>query len=306
MTKSLPKNHHFVPQHFLKAWQSSEGRIFRYRFISNVGKFESKEVGIRKTASINNLYKVQFPDGSFEIESSVVSREIDDAGHKIIEKARSTSLSTWSDSEKRSLANYLTCLEARHPEVIEAMNIGPELEALRKKLKKDCFSSVKSIDEVFDYFQSSPSIGVIAFAWFLQNEKSALIAKPFSDGLLSANVREYNFNEDVLICSSYPVSRWGDYLDELFFAIAISPTKAIVYSTSPDIDVIGVFPEKIRSDLINLYSLSKADTAYFKDNSKSEFIERHIGWATKLKSVKAQKEYIGCFLKCELLKAGAK
>lgn len=304
MSSNPPKNHHFVPQHFLKAWQSSEGRICRHRFIPNIGKFEAKEVAIKKTGSINDLYRIQFPDGSFEIESSLVTPEIDEAGHKIIKKARSESLSSWSEDERRSLASYLTCLEARPPEVIDAMNIGPELEVLRKQMKEDGFASDNSVDEVVDYFQSSPSIGVMAFAYFLQNEKNPLMAQPFSDGLLSANVREYNFSNDALICSSYPTSRWGDYLNDFFFSIAISPNKAVVYSTNPDVDVIGVIPEEVRSDLINLYSLAKADTAYFKDKSKSKFIEQHMGWATKLQGLKAQQDYIGNFIKGELLKAG--
>lgn len=304
MSNNPPKNHHFVPQHFLKTWQSTEGKICRYRFIPNIGKFEAKEVAIRKTGSINDLYRVQFPDGSFEIESSLVTPEIDEAGHKVIEKIRSESMFSWSKDEARALANYLTCLEARHPDVIDAMNIGPELEKLRKSMKEDGFASDESVDEVVDYFQSSPSIGVIAFAYFLQNEKNPLMAQPFSDGLLTANVREYTFSSDTLICSSYPTSRWGDYLSDFLFSIAISPTKAIVYSTSSDVDVIGAIPENVRSNLINLYSLAKADAAYFKDASKSEFIKQHLGWATKLGGHKAQQEYVGNFIKRELVQAG--
>lgn len=184
MSNNPPKNHHFVPQHFLKAWQSSDGRICRNRFIPKIGKFESKDVAIKKTGSVNDLYRIQFPDGSFEIESSLVTPEIDEAGHKIVKKARSESLSSWSVDERRSLANYLTCLEARHPEVIDAMNVGSELEKLRKQMKEDGFASDSSVDKVVDYFQSSPSIGVMAFAYFLQNEKTPMMAQPFSDGLL--------------------------------------------------------------------------------------------------------------------------
>lgn len=71
-----------------------------------------------------------------------------------------------------------------------------------------------------------------------------------------------------------------------------------------DIDVIGVIPENVRSNLINLYSLAKAEFAYFKDASQSEFIKQHLGWANKLRGHKAQQEYIVNFIKRELIKAG--
>ncbi len=303
MSNNPPKNHHFVPQHFLKAWQSSDGKIYRHRFIQHTGKFESKEVAIRRTASVDDLYRVQFPDGSFEIESSLVTPEIDEAGYKIIEKIRIGSLSQWTKTNKKSLAIYLTCLEARHPDVIEEMNVGAELEELRTQMKEDGFARDKSVDEVVDYFQSSPSIGLIAFAYFLQNEKTPLLAQPFSDGILSANVREYTFSSDALICSSYPTSRWGDYLNDFLFVVAVSPKKAIVYSTSSDVDVFGYIPEIARINLINLYSLSKANLAYFKDTSKSKFIKQHLGWATKLKDLNAQKDYVAKFIQGELIQA---
>jgi len=304
MSNNRPKNHHFVPQHFLKAWQSSEGRICRYRFIRNTGKFESKEVAIRKTASIDDLYKIQFPDGDYEIESSLVTPEIDEAGHKILERIRTSFMPAWSGDEKKSLAIYLTCLEARHPDVIDAMDVGPELESLRKKMKEEGFARDESVDEVLDYFQGSPSIGVIAFACFLQNEKNPLLAQPFSDGLLSANVREYTFNSDALICSSYPTSRWGDYLKDYLFVVAVSPRKAIVYSTSSGVDVMEAIPESVRAKLINLYSLSKAEIAYFKDKSKSGFIEQHLSWAHNLKNFEEQREYVSNFIMEELREAG--
>lgn len=81
-----PRNHHFIPQYFLKAWQHAEGKIFRYRRLPSSGAMEIKSVAIKRTASIQDLYRINFPDGGFEVESSHVTPLIDEAGHKIIKR----------------------------------------------------------------------------------------------------------------------------------------------------------------------------------------------------------------------------
>jgi hypothetical protein len=298
MNNQPPKNHHFVPQHFLKAWQSSEGKIIRYRHIPSTGAFEVKEVAIKKTASVNDLYRIEFPDGSFEIESTLVTPLIDEPGHKIIEKARISCATAWAAHDKRQLAYYLTCLEARHPEVLKAMNINDHLETLRRQMKSTRHASHESIDEVIDYLKQSRSLGEYAFGLLVQNETLPLIEQPFSDGLVAADMYEYGCESGGLICSDYPTSRWGNYLRELLFIIAISPRKALVYSNSPK--GFGQLPASVRTRLINLYTLAKAKTAYFTDASQSDFIAAHLGWATKLQTFDEQKRYISDFVMVQL------
>lgn len=298
MNNQPPKNHHFIPQHFLKAWQSSEGKIIRYRHIPSTGAFEIKEVAIKKTASLNDLYRLEFPDGSFEIESTLVTPLIDEPGHKIIEKVRTSSTALWVEHDKRQLAHYLTCLEARHPDVLKVMNVGDHLETLRRQMKSARHSSHKSIDEVIDYLKQSSSLGGYAFGLLVQNETLPLIEQPFSDGLVAADMCEYGCESGGLICSDYPTSRWGDYLRELLFIIAISPCKALVYSNSPK--GFGLLPASVRTRLINLYTLAKAKTAYFMDASQSDFIAAHLGWATKLQTFDEQKRYISDFVMAQL------
>jgi len=296
-----PKNHHFIPQHYLKAWQSTKGKIIRYRIIPETGAFEIKEVGIKKTASINDLYRITFPDGSFEIESSLITPEVDEQGHKIIEEARNSTITLWSKAQKKKLANYFTCLEARHPEIIDEMNIGADLDILRAEMKSKGHFKDTSIDEVINYFQSSDSIGVVNLASFIQNEIDSKLTQPFSEGLLKAHVREYKFDSAALLCSDYPTSRWGDYLKTFMLAVAISPTKSVIYSTNKDIDVFNQLPASSRAKLINLYSLAKAEVAYFKDQSMANFVKEHLGWAKQLNSNEKKQEYISNFVIAELM-----
>ncbi|MBX8529134.1 DUF4238 domain-containing protein [Pseudomonas cichorii] len=294
MKKQPPRNHHFVPQHFLKAWQSSEGRIIRYREIPSTGVFEVKEVAIKHTASVDDLYRIDFPDGGFEIESTIVTPLIDESGYKILEKARAERIALWDKSDRQKLANYLTCLEARHPEILETMNIKDDLEKLRSQMKATKAGTHKAIDDVIDYFKKTKSLGGYIFGLLAQNEIQPLFQQAFSDGLLASEMQEHECNMGDLICTDYPTSRWGHYLSKPLFVIAISPNKALIYSSSPI--GFGELTQPIRTQLINLYSLAKAKTAYFSDSSKSDFISKHLGWSKKLKTLDEQKRYIIDFL----------
>lgn len=294
-----PRNHHFIPQHFLKAWQHADGRVFRYRRLPSNGAMEIKSVAIKHTASIQDLYRIDFPDGGFEVESSHVTPLIDEAGHKIIEKARGSSVQGWELPERRQLANTFTLLEARHPDVLKAMNVRSELDFLRQRMKTEQHFSHESVDEVIDYFQASDSLGVISLVLLTQNEILPLIDQPFSDGLMQATMLEYSYEQSCLLSSDYPTSRWGDYLKELLFIIAISPGKALVFSSNPAIGVFDLLKPHTRSRLINLYTLGKAQTAYYCDDAQGEFVSTHLGWALARPTLAEQRQYVHDFLLSE-------
>ncbi|WDH21365.1 DUF4238 domain-containing protein [Pseudomonas chlororaphis] len=294
-----PRNHHFIPQHFLKAWQHANGKIFRYRRLPSSGALEIKSVSIKHTASIEDLYRVDFPDGGFEVESSHITPLIDEAGHKIIEKARCSLVQHWGLSDRRQLANTLTLLEARHPAVLKVMDVRSELDLLRKRMKAERRFSQESIDEVINYFQASDSLGVVSLVLLTQNEILPLLEQPFSDGLVQANLREYSHEQLSLLCSDYPTSRWGDYLKELLFIIAISPHKALVFSNSFNIAVFDHLKPTARARLINLYTLGKAQTAYSCDDSQGGFVSAHLGWALTRPTLAEQRQYVVDFLTAE-------
>lgn len=260
---------------------------------------EIKPVAIKRTASIQDLYRIDFPDGGFEVESSHVTPLIDEAGHKIIEKARGSSVQDWGLSERRQLANTLTLLEARHPSVLKAMDVRSELDLLRQRMKAEQHFSHESIDEVINYFQASDSLGVVSLVLLTQNEILPLIDQPFSDGLVQATMREYSYERPCLLSSDYPTSRWGEYLKELLFIIAISPRKALVFSNNPAIVVFDHLKPHARARLINLYTLGKAQTAYYCDDAQGEFVSAHLGWALTRPTLAEQRQYVRDFLLAE-------
>lgn len=295
---TAPVNHHFVPQHFLRAWGKLEStdRVYRYRVVPNAAKFECKEVAIRSSASLNNLYEIKLPDGSFEIESSVVTPELDEFGHKIIDRIRNAPFHLLTDQEKRELAIYLVCLEARHPETLEKMNIRDQMGYMRESMKATSSYSPKIIDEVHDYLNASPSIGVMSLALFIKNERTGCLGQPFSDGLVSARVIEKIFDYDCLITSDFPCFRMGDYLKHFLCIVAVSPRKALIYSPNPDIKVFDAIPTQLIPEVVNLYTLGYAERAFGNSPHLGSFIEQHLGWARKFPTTEAIQEYVRGFI----------
>lgn len=293
VSNNEPKNHHYVPQHFLKAWANGKGNLVRYRVIPATGKFEVKSVSVRKTASQEHLYRMGFEDGSFEIESTIVTPLVDEEGHKIINLVRGESYSALNNESKRKLAIYITQLIARHPDTIKLMDISSRLEELRAQLKSENNGSDQSVDDVINYFKSSDTLGVMPLAYFLQNESNPVLEKPFSESLMKAHAKEYIFETPVLLCSDYPAANWGNFDDYIFCVLAISPTKAIIYSSHSNIDVFDMVSKNTLIRMINLYSIAKADAAFFIDNTQKVFVEKHLGWAKRHSDLDAQKEYVG-------------
>ncbi|OXI80022.1 hypothetical protein CFB50_33155 [Burkholderia sp. AU33423] len=301
MNTPPPKNHHYVPQHFLKAWAtpSTGEKLYRYRVIEHTGQLECRQAAIRKSASEDHLYELHFPDGSFEIESLVVTPILDEMGHKILARIRETPFQGLSQEQKKELAIYLACLEARHPETLKKMDISGDLEQMRQKMKVEVEPDVSrhSIDEVFDYVGASPSTGVMAFALFVRNERSGALARPFSDGLLEAEAIEYQFPEDCLLTSDFPCFRLGEYLgDALLYVVAISPRKSLIYSRKTNATALRQLPQQVRAELINFYSLGFAQKAFSSNDKHSAFVKSHLGWARRHTTTEARQRYLQHFL----------
>ena len=294
--KNEPKNHHYVPQHFLRAWEAAKGKVLRYRRISATGKVEVRESSIRKTASADDLYRVWFRDGSLQVESSIVTRWIDEDGHRILERARNESVVNWGVEERKRLATYLTCLEARNPAVLREMDLTDRLDEIRLRMIADGCGSHKSVDEVVDYLKATKSLGVAVLALFAQNEKLGLLGNPFAHGLLDAYWEEINFEGSPLLTSTYPTARWGDYLKAVFFVIALSPSKALIISRDPNVRVLRTIPEPLRHRVINFYTLAKANEAFHHDASLKDFVSSHMGWAKGISEIDKQRETLGEFI----------
>ncbi|MCJ2163560.1 MULTISPECIES: DUF4238 domain-containing protein [unclassified Pseudodesulfovibrio] len=298
MKHNPPKVHHYIPQHFLKEWTSSPGKIYRYRRIGPQKCLEVKEVAIRKTAFEDNLYKVEFHDGSYEYESCLVTPLIDESGHKMLNKVRGESVFNLSPEQLTSFVRYLTCLEARNPEVIKDMTQGICFEELWRDFHRR-LGEKKSVDEVVDYFESSPEIGAFAFSMFIQQEYSGIM-NPFHIGFLNANTVERSLSFDGLLTSSYPTMRDGDYHNSFSFVVAISKCKALIFGKNLDISIFNELSDSGLQKVVNLFTLKKADVAYFCDDSMAGFVKQHLSWGSTCSSEAEMKEYVYKFVKREI------
>ncbi|EGR0744212.1 MULTISPECIES: DUF4238 domain-containing protein [Vibrio] len=302
MSKNTPKNHHYVPQHFLKAWSSSQSKIHSYRINPYSKRIEKKPAAIKRSASSENLYKLEFPDGSFEIETLIVTPELDDVGSKLLQKVRESSISWLSRDDLYQFAMYLVCLEARHPDIIAAMDISGELPERKSEFYNENMDNQEAVDQSIDYLSSSPSIGVLALGAFIKNEKLGFIDTPFTHAIMNAHIKEYTFDEPKLLCSNYPISRWGNFVDSIFMVVSISPYKALIFSSNSDVKVFDELDEDTLSEVINLYTVGKAEFAYAYEPVFDTFLQTHLGWAKLLNNIDAQKQYIGDFVISRLSK----
>jgi hypothetical protein len=88
-------------------------------------------------------------------------------------------------------------------------------------------------------------------------------------------------------------------LKELLFIVAISPLKALVFSNNPAVEVFDQLKPRARARLINLYTLGKAQTAYYSDDAQGEFVDAHLGWTLNRPGLAEQRQYVVDFLLAE-------
>lgn len=300
-----PIDHHYVPQHFLRAWSipDDKARLFRFRRIPGIDKFECKKVSIKNSTYQENLYRIELPDGSFEIESSVITPELDEPGHKAIDLIRTNALSNLARDEQRELAIYLVGLEGRHPDTLKKMDVREALPAMREAHKRENKFNHDLVDDVFNYFSKS-SVNVMALRASIKNERNGYMDTPFSNGLLNANVVELQCDCDVLITSDFPCFRWGHLHKHFLYVVAVSPRKALIYSPDNDVLVFKHLPVAVAARAINLYTLAFAERAFDRSLTQRNFVERHLGWARNIGDSNDAKEYVNKFLLKELNEAG--
>ena len=269
--------------------ENDKNKIIRYKRLEIDERLEEKLVSIRKTASVPGLYDVVLPDGGFEVESLMVTPNLDEAGYKILAKARNTSVYDFDENEKRELAIYLTCLEARHPEMLEVMDIVPELNRLSMASITERMQGSK---EIIDYIKKANSTGAMALSGFIQNERNGLVCPPFSNGLMNARMLEVVFDENVLVSSDYPISRFGEYQGALQVVIAISPSKALIYSNLGDMAVFNELSQRELAGLINVYTLMNGECGYFCNRTLKSIFQQHLGWCKNISEIEEKRKYI--------------
>ncbi len=281
---SDPINHHFVPQHFLRAWASNTDKslIGRYRFIEKIKRvvFDGRK-SIARVASLDNLYTLTDGKDSAQFETSVMTEALDTPTSPLIEKVRDQGLASLSLkipasdtlSEAEMFLRYVIALETRNPKTMAVLGMSAdEISAMGKNV--DPSISTKSRDEVIALIQSV-NVNTLISGLLVQSDDTY-------KKLLSAATHELRLDQDLLFTSNYPVGRLGSYDKHFLVVLAISPRHALFWGNSLLPSELATLSSDKQAKAVNFLTLKLSDEVYYKDNSAISFVSENWNWSCGL------------------------
>ncbi len=275
-----PRNHHYVPQHFLSAWSVDDGKkTNRYRRIAHTGKVEfRKGVSIVHCASENELYVLSDGINTVNFESSVMNESLDAPGAVVIKKLRTSGLDSLDEKDRFTLANYVICMEARNPKTMDKMqglesnlggipdhNFAPWL---------DCLKNISA--------KGKRGTGPLGTTLYVKLD-SQFGDDGFTNALLRCFPLEVKLAERRLVTSDYPVGRIGSYEEKFILSLAVAPDHAILWLLDCEMrTLISKFPEKKKVQIVNFLTLGDANTAFTTTDEPDSFVSKELGWKNRL------------------------
>lgn len=275
MSMGKPRNHHYVPQYFLRAWSvdGNDKKTNRYQRVAHTGKVEfRKDASIRYCASEEDLYVISDGTDSAEFETIVMTEQLDTPGAEVVEKLRISGLGSLNDNgELFTLAKYVTSLEARNPKTIQKMRLsGRDLDAIRDQ--NLAYASSVAVNEVVDYFRQLDT-GKLAAGLFLP------LGGEFANALLRCLPLELKLPQGWLVTSDYPVGRVGDYRQQFMLSLAVAPKHAVLWFPDPKTRLlVSELPEKAQAHLVNFLTIGDADVAFTTVGEPDAFVSAQLGW----------------------------
>ena len=299
---SVPRNHHYVPEHFLRAWATGQQKtkVNRYRRIAHTGQIEFRcDVSIRSCASEQDLYVISDGTDAAEFETTVMTDQVDTPGAQVIAKVRDNGLASLDNgmedsaigrnaNELLTLAKYIVSLEVRNPKTIESMQLS-EIELQRVCEAASSSGSAASVDELMAL------LGRIDTGKY----NAGLIAAldyDFPQQILQCYPLEIKFLGDCLVTSSYPVGRVGNYTARFLLSLSVAPDYALVWFPSTEMrTLVQQLPRESQAKLVNFLTLGNANAAFTKLDNPDPFVSDHLNWKKDL-AFNQQKERLSNFL----------
>lgn len=294
-TLSEPVNHHFVPEHFLKAWASNNKRSLIGKYLFN--EFRKKVVFLpnqsirRQTASQDNLYTLTDGKETAQFEASVMTERLDSPSFPLLEKVREQGFHSLSSklhasgtlTERDMFLRYVIALEIRNPKTIAELGVS------REEIAEigNSFPSVRQStrDEVIKLMQGVNVETLISGLLVANDDTYSILSK--------AKFGEIQVAKDTFFTSNYPVGRAGSYDTEFLVTLAVTPRHALVWGNGILFDGVTSLTEEAQSLAINLLTLRAADEAYDKSDNCPQFISDNWNW----KGTQSLKEQMVHFLK---------
>lgn len=277
-------NDHYVPQSFLRAWAFDGGRnkVYRYKLIPARRAVEFKDVSIRSIASSEDLYSINDGLNQVSFEQSIMNKALDQQLSSVVERLRESALSDLTDEERDRIGRLVLTLEARNPATLKMMILSEEdIDRIIDDMTGPV--SPQSRDAARDLLRSMrQSTGALAAgtysSWGYGPDLQALKGKRWLEVSIVDGVHQ-------LVTSNYPTLLgatvpYGD--DRHISSLAISPVKAIFISNPSVVEEFKAIDAETQFRYINLLTIAGASEAYTAQPNADPWIERHLGWATKI------------------------
>ncbi|WP_434668005.1 DUF4238 domain-containing protein [Paraburkholderia sp. A3BS-1L] len=296
-SSNVPHNHHYVPQHFLKAWSvdSSGNKIHRYKWISATNKVEFKTGrSIELSASAHDLYTLSDSTVTREFETSIMTARLDTPGSEILQKIRVDSIGQLSAAERSAFAHYLVALEGRNPMVMEQMHLSAVvIDGIAAKLEQEHKAERGSFGPIAGILKKLKSTGALAAAAYVGGG-----SKEHARAILDRQWVELRTEPSrPFFTSNYPVGRcaWFDR-DDFFACLAVSPTRAVFFVPKTQVwcaTLTRPAGMRLAAQMLKMLTLRNASEAYTSDSARSVFITEELSWRRrKLSQEKNEKDYL--------------
>lgn len=254
---SIPKNHHAVPQSYLKRWVFDNNKVFSHSIKD--GRLVSSPKSIKSVCSEEFLYskKGNTPQEEQEIELHFL-RHLDNSGNEIIAKIIDNGPRTLSDDECTKFTNYLMSFRVRSKDAVgQLRKYGSE--KIKNELITNEMREKYAQDKQTDWPETLEELLISENPYFFDNfsieRLPAIIrgdnVKEYHEMILNMNwfTKDFNHIDENLFTSDKPVyfnSELSD--DNFFFYFPLSPKKGL----------FGAYSDKVKINLLKTNSIKLA------------------------------------------------
>ena len=130
-----PRDHHYIPQFYLKRWCGNDGRLTYFKRINGI--LRSDRIGARGTGFERDLYTAEHvPPALRQAFEQYVTAEVDCGGAEALTKMRSNGAGSLTANERIQWARFLVSLPIRNPEAVADIKQSSTRNSIEQAYKK--------------------------------------------------------------------------------------------------------------------------------------------------------------------------
>jgi hypothetical protein len=293
-TKTVSRQHHFVPCWYLQHWCGPNGRLLRARKTPSGILFDEplpKNVGREK--DLNTVFGSPGNPG-LNLEDQV-TRILDDPFSVLHQKMVTEGVDKLTDDERVEVARQLCALQVRNPRIIRDL-LKPDLVLPSKSPSNLTIQELKEHREYEQQyrkkFNSDYDFSKFISQMLLRDlDKDAEILLPKQWVVLQTHPPHGNKN--LLITGELPfIATLGFGVPKSTYIFPMTPSLALVFHQDLKFLLETMYIDKPWGfAVLNFCAVSKNQEVYFRNPGHKKFIERFLGTEDTLpKDDKAQRE----------------